>query len=112
VKIPRSFQLMAHTITVKAIPGDKWRHKDCVGFYNYEKQRIELKDAGTTMPGHIFMHELLHAALSAMGHKLNNDEAFVDQLSGLLQQAFETAKYPRQTRRPRKPKRETSRRNT
>lgn len=85
---------MAHTIKVKAVPAEKWKHADCVGFYNYEKQQIEIKDGGGTMPAHIFTHELTHAILSAMGHKLNNDEAFVDQFSGLLQQALETAKYP------------------
>lgn len=94
MRIPKSFRLMAHTIKVRAVPEGKWKHKDCVGFYNYEKQQIELRDGGGTMPGHIFTHELTHAILSAMGHKLNHDEAFVDQFSGLLQQALETAKYP------------------
>jgi len=94
---------MAHTINVRAIPSAKWKHKDCIGFYNYEKQRIEVKDDGTgTMPWHTFAHELTHAILTAMGHKLNSDEAFVDQFSGLLHQALMTAKYPRQPRRPRK----------
>lgn len=84
---------MAHTIKVKSIPADKWKLPDCVGFYNYEKQQIELKDHGKTMPGHIFYHELTHAILSSMGHKLNHDEAFVDQFSGLLHQALTTSKY-------------------
>jgi hypothetical protein len=94
MRIPKSFRLMAHTIKVKAVPAEKWKHKDCVGFYNYDKQQIELRDGDGTMPGHIYAHELVHAILSAMGHKLNSDEAFVDQFSGLLQQAMDSAKYP------------------
>jgi hypothetical protein len=94
VKIPRSFRLMAHTIKVKAIPAERWKRQDCVGFYDYEKQMIAVKDGDGSMPGHIFAHELTHAILSAMGHKLNSDEAFVDQFSGLLQQALDSAKYP------------------
>jgi hypothetical protein len=95
MRIPSSFRLMGHTIKVKAIPAEKWKHKDCIGLYNYEKQLIELKDGGETMPGHTFLHEVMHACLSAMGHKLNSNEAFVDQLSGLLHQAFTSAKYPK-----------------
>lgn len=95
---------MAHKIKVKAVSAEKWKHKDCVGFYDYEHQLIKVKDGPGTMPGHILCHEVLHACLTAMGHKLNSDEAFVDNLSGLLWQAMSTAKYPRQPRRSRKTK--------
>lgn len=102
MRIPCSFRLLAHTIHVKAIPASKWKHTDCVGIYQADKQQIEVKDGPGTMPGHILCHEITHAILSAMGHKLNNDEAFVDNFSGLLHQALSTAKYPRQPRRSRK----------
>lgn len=102
MQIPTSFRLMAHRIRVKSVPEAKWKHTDCIGMYSADKQLIELRDNGGTLTGHVFTHELTHAILSAMGHKLNNSEAFVDQFSGLLSQALETAQYPRQPRRPRK----------
>ena len=59
MKIPTSFQLMAHTINVRTIPAARWKHKDCIGLYNYEKQQIEVRDdGGATMPFHTFAHEL------------------------------------------------------
>lgn len=94
MKIPTSFRLMAHTIRVRAIPAGDWKHPDCVGLYNADKQLIELRDQPGTQSGHIFAHEMVHAILTAMGHELNSNESFVDNFSGLLHQALETAKYP------------------
>lgn len=37
-----------------------------------------------------FCHELTHAMLDMISHKLSRDEAFVDQLGHLLQQALTT----------------------
>lgn len=94
MRIPSSFRLLAHTIKVKRLPPSKWKQADCVAFYSEEHHLIALRDTGGTSLGHAFAHELVHACLSAMGHPLNNDEAFVDNLAGLLHQALETSKYP------------------
>ena len=102
MRIPSSFCLMAHTIKVKAIPASAWKLPDCIGMYGADTQTIQVRDGAGTQPGHVLCHELTHAILSAMGHKLNNNEAFVDNFSGLLHQALSTAKYPRQPRRSRK----------
>ena len=104
MRIPVSFHLMAHTIKVRAVPSDQWRHKDCVGLYDADKQLIELRHQPGTQSEHIYTHELVHAILTAMGHQLNADEGFVDNFSGLLHQAMTTSRYaePRQARRPRK----------
>lgn len=105
MRIPSSFRLLAHTVKVKRVPQTRWKHKDCVAWYADETHSITLREgAKDTDTGHAFCHELIHACLTAMGHKLNNDEAFVDNIAGLIHQALETAKYPdpRQPRRPRK----------
>ena len=104
MRIPVSFRLMAHTIKVRAVPFDKWRHEDHVGRYDADKQLIEVRHQPGTQSEHIYTHELVHAILTAMGHPLNQDEGFVDNFSGLLHQAMTTSRYaePRPSRRPRK----------
>jgi hypothetical protein len=102
MQIPTGFKLLNHRIRVKSIPAHQWKREDCVGVYMIDKQRIELRDGGGTLPSHIFTHELTHAILDAMGSKLSRDEGFVDAFAGLLDQALSTATYPRQPGRPRK----------
>lgn len=102
MQIPTSFRLLNHKIRVRSIPAQEWKREDCVGIYMMGEQRIELRDSGGTLPSHIFTHELTHAILDAMGHKLSRDEGFVDAFAGLLDQALSTAKYPRQPGRTRK----------
>jgi hypothetical protein len=111
LKIPTSFRLLAHKVTVHRIPAARWKHADCVAYYEADKHRIYIRESTDAMPGHCFFHELTHAVLGSMGHKLNTDEAFVDNFSGLLHQAFTSARYkaePRQPRRSRKGKSEAS----
>ena len=94
MNLPTQFNLMAHTIKVKAIPAEKWKRDDCLGLYNPATRVIEVRAQGTQMDGHVYYHEVVHCILDAMGHKLYSDEAFVDNFAGLLQQVLETSKYP------------------
>lgn len=92
--IPKSFQLLGHTITVRVIPRSKWRHgKSVVGMWIPDKLRIDLlADPIETQLQATFCHELTHALLDMMNHKLSSDEVFVDNLGALLQQALTTFK--------------------
>lgn len=91
--IPKSFQLMGHTITVANVTPRRWRHgEDCVGMWLPSENRIELL---TTLKGtnrqQIFMHEAIHAILDTAGyHKLSEDEDLVDRVAHLLQQMLTT----------------------
>lgn len=89
--VPARFQLMGHTITVRVLPRSKWRHKSAIGLWDPCKLRIDLL-AGQpeTVLQQVFCHELTHAMLDMMSHELARDEAFVDQLGHLLQQALTT----------------------
>jgi hypothetical protein len=93
MKIPSSFRLMGHKVTVEQIPPIKWKHKDCVGIFKPQDLKIEIRKGKGTGPAHTFAHELTHAILSALNHPLNDDEAFVDNFAGLLHQALSTAEY-------------------
>ena len=105
MQIPTSYRLMAHTIKVKRVPVGKWKDDQCVGQFSTERKQILVRDSHDTLTTHIFAHEMVHSILDAMGHPLNSDESFVDSFSGLLHQVLSTAKYPRQSSRPRKQKR-------
>lgn len=90
--IPKEFQLLGHTIKVRVIPRSKWRHgKGNVGIWIPDKLRIDLlADPIETQLQATFCHELCHALLDMMNHDLSHDEAFVDNLGALLQQALTT----------------------
>lgn len=92
--IPKSFQLLGHTINVRVIPRSKWRHgKNVVGIWIPDKLRIDLlADPIETQLQATFCHELTHALLDMMNHDLSHDEVFVDNLGALLQQALTTFK--------------------
>ena len=103
MRIPKSFKLYDHEIKVvlkDTVKDYDDPEKELFGFADWINNEIHLatKDNGKTMPktqvGHSFYHELVHHILYKMGeHKLNKKEKFVDQLAGLLHQAFSTAKY-------------------
>ncbi len=92
--IPKSFQLLGHTINVRIIPRSKWRHgKSVVGMWIPDKLRIDLlADPIESQLQATFCHELTHALLDSMNHELSHDEVFVDNLGALLQQALTTFK--------------------
>lgn len=104
MEIPSAVQLFGHTIVVSRIPSAQWPHgDDCVGIYDPVNQRIDLLAEYDGSRGlHTFMHELLHAALMLMNHKLARDEKFVDTLGGLLAQAMTSMKPKVVRKRPSK----------
>jgi hypothetical protein len=98
--IPSRFRLLGHTITVRVVPRPKWRHgRDCVGIWEPDKLRISLlADPIETQLQAGFTHELVHALLDMMNHELSHDEAFVDNLGALLQQALTTFEFDKKPR--------------
>ena len=98
--IPANFQLMGRTIRVRIVPKSRWQHEEnCVGYWAPDKGEIHVV-AGhdEQLTQQIFCHELTHAILDCMNHKLARDEPFVDTFAGLLQQAWTTVK-PRRKRK-------------
>lgn len=92
--VPSSFTLLGHTVTVKVVPETDWSHGDCVGLYEPGRHRILIRAGmSDSLTAHTFHHELLHACLGAMSHPLNEDEAQLDMLAGLIHQALSTAKF-------------------
>lgn len=93
--IPRRFQIHGHSITVKMLTPAGWtRHKfprDSVGIYDPASHVIGLrKELGDTEMQQTFCHELVHALLDEMNHKLSFNEVFVDNFGSLLHQALQT----------------------
>ena len=91
--IPRRFQIHGHRITVKILTPAGWtRHKfpsDSIGIYDPTSHIIGLrKELGDTEMQQTFCHELTHALLDAMNHKLSFNEVFVDNFGSLLAQAL------------------------
>ena len=88
--IPRRFQIHGHEVTVRIIQLSKWRHpKVAVGMWDPGTHRIDLRnDLGDTELQQVFCHELVHAVLDEMKHKISYDEKFVDNFGSLLQQAL------------------------
>lgn len=101
--LPTAFPLLGHRITVRVVPPDEWQHgEDTVGIWVPTEYAIEINGGvQESMRGHTFFHELLHAALDQMNHKLARNEQFVDSLAGLLHQALTGAEYPKPKRRKR-----------
>jgi hypothetical protein len=88
--IPKRFQLHGHEVSVRILPLSKWPHtKRAVGIYEPGLHRIDLRgDQGDTELQQTFCHELVHALLDEMNHKLSFDEQFVDAVGSLLAQAL------------------------
>ncbi len=98
--IPTTVPLMGHTIQVFVIAEQDWPHgADTAGIWIPHQHQIQINDGlDDSNKLHTFFHELLHAALDAMNHKLSRNEAFVDNLGGLLHQALTGATYAKPKR--------------
>jgi len=94
--IPKEFALFGNTYKVVfkdnlISEGDE--NANC----SFRDQEIRIQSLGIGIPMteqkqvEVFYHELTHAILEAMGHKLTHDEHFVDQFSRLLNQAIQTS---------------------
>lgn len=92
LNIPRRFKLHGHLISVRIVPLAKWRHpRTAVGMWDPASHRIDLRnDLGDTELQQVFCHELVHAVLDEMKHKISYDEKFVDNFGSLLHQALQT----------------------
>lgn len=86
--VPRQFQLLNHTITVKIISAVD--AGDTYGWWDPDLNEIVLAKQSKSMMEHTFWHETVHAILHMMSHPLVDDEVFVDQFSGLLAQCVKT----------------------
>jgi hypothetical protein len=93
-RIPKSFELLGHTITVKVINKRDWKYDGEWGWWDPGRNEILLVRQPRTQLRHSFWHEAGHAILDLMGHtKLSANEAFVDQLGGLLAQLMDSAEF-------------------
>lgn len=93
-KIPSTFQLLNYTWTVVLtdgpVPNDE--NKTLHGNCDHDARVITLNgQLDPEMLGHTWLHEVLHAILTAIGReRLSKDEGFVDAVSGALAQVLQT----------------------
>jgi Zn-dependent peptidase ImmA (M78 family) len=100
-RIPKTVQLMGHTIRVHVISKRDWEAlsekypdiEDAVGYWSPKDGVILIKRQVRSQMLHTMAHELCHAILDTMSEtRLSDNEKFVDTFGGLLAQAWETAK--------------------
>lgn len=92
MKIPSRFQLMGQTYTVSVLDRSDWSDENCWGEFNPVTNEVRILRRSSQAMTQTFCHELVHTILTAMNHKLNRDETFVDVFGSLLQQALSSAK--------------------
>lgn len=95
MRIPSSFPLFGKTINVTVYSAEEWPHSDdCVGLWQPSSNRISIhaRLRGADREQALF-HEMIHAILDGMSHKLARNEVFVDQFASLLHQALTGARY-------------------
>lgn len=93
-RIPKTFKLMGHTISVRLVAKKDWKYKDEWGWWDPAKNEILLVKQPRTQLRHSFWHEVTHAMLDMVGQiKLSADERFVDQVGGLLAQIMDSAEF-------------------
>jgi hypothetical protein len=103
-RIPKSFQLLGHTVTVRIVSKRDWEalieevddeenmDEADVGYWIPGDDLIVIKRQPKAMMLHTFYHELTHAVLYYMNSPLWTDEIHVDNFGGLLAQAMDTAR--------------------
>lgn len=85
-----------YAVDVVKTPG---RHRH--GFIDYEAQKIVVgthvqrtqRRMTTKQQTHTFWHEMTHAILRDMEHRLEHDEEFVDEFARRLNNAIYSAKF-------------------
>jgi len=93
-RIPRRFKVMGHTVMVRRLPLSRWKHADCVAYFDPQKMVIVICTASTvTAQEQIFWHEATHAMFYCLGSPDYNNEALVDQLGGLIHQITSTSVF-------------------
>lgn len=102
---PAEFHLLGHTVHVDVIEPKSWPHGEaCVGVWIPPENRIQLVEQGESGMVHALCHELTHAILGMMNHKLYSNEVFVDQFGGMLAQVLMTLKEKPRRKAARKAK--------
>lgn len=95
-QIPKSLQLLGHTIEVRVIPARKWPHKiGTIGSWDPDKLQIDILDCPErSRTEQVFFHELVHAILTMLSqNSLNRRESMVNSVAHLLHQALTTSRY-------------------
>ena len=78
---------------VSVLPKKEWKEEPgCVGVSDFNNCEIRVMRNKRDVMEHVYLHELTHVVLAAMGHKLQTNEAFVDTFAGLCHQALTTGK--------------------
>lgn len=97
-RLPKTFKLLGHTITVRVVSRRDWEAiseendlEDAVACWCPELNLILIQRASRSQMLHSLYHEMTHAVLDMMSSKLSYDEVFVDTFGGLLSQAMDTA---------------------
>lgn len=100
-RIPKQFRIFAHTITVEVVPKSRWKSvvadvteqedDDCVGLFSSERNAIYVLKQSKSQTMHSLWHEITHAILYYLNHKLYSNEQFVDTVAGCICQVMETA---------------------
>ena len=98
-RIPKTLQLLGHTITVRIVPKSQWDDladqydiADADAIFSSAHKLILICRGKSSYMYQLFCHELVHAVLDCMNSQLSYDEAFVDNFGGLLAQALKTAR--------------------
>lgn len=93
--IPQSVQLLGTTVPVEWVDSFTGKDKHALGVATHSNKTIELarycrkRPVPLQVQEHTFFHELLHQILNSAGYTdINDDEQFVDVVSGLLHQAL------------------------
>ncbi len=92
-RVPHAFSVMGHRVTVRVYAAADWKHYGAVGLWEPSKNEISLLRQPRSLLRHAFWHEVTHAMLDIISHKLSRNEAFVDQVGGLLAQINDTAEF-------------------
>jgi len=102
-RIPKSFRLGGHTLTVKLIGEEEMRVKskakddeEVYGYFEPDTLEIFLREPTRKLKRSIviqtFWHEFFHAMFWVANHRWN-DEKLVDQCGHLVHQFFDTAEF-------------------
>jgi len=97
--LPRHLRIGKNRYTV-AQPRVLYRY-GCMGEVRYDTHEIEVathssrtgRKFGPAQTQDTFWHEVVHAILHEMGHKLYRDERFVSHFSNYLTRAIRTARF-------------------
>ncbi len=100
-RLPKSFQVGPHEISVKVVSKSEMEALDDtipLGFWERDQNVMYIQKAHRGMPLtvqlHTFWHEFTHCQLELLGYdELSEDEAFVDQMASVLTQSHLSFKF-------------------